>query len=104
NHTGGPQDYRAIRQTGGRPQAIRRQYAVHAVESELSGRDADHFRMGALVVPEPNRELGVSKQSNGASNFRDAFDRLAALCRSGSDDFLLQLFLGRDSVSPVADL
>ena len=55
--------------------------------------------MGALVVPKSDRELGFPEQSNRPANFRDAFDRLAALRCFGGDDFLFQLLLGRDPIS-----
>ncbi len=73
------------------------------LESELCGRDADHFRLGPALVPHHHCQLGFQEQSDGQTNFGDAFDRLAALRGARGHDFLLQLFLGRDAVPARAD-
>ena len=42
-----PEDHCAVRQAGGGPENVRRPDAIHAFESELCRRDADHLCLGA---------------------------------------------------------
>ena len=60
-HARRPQNYGAIRQARGRPKNVRRANAIHAVEGELRGRDADHFRLGVAPVSHHDRRLVSSR-------------------------------------------
>ena len=81
------------------PQNVRRTDAVYAFESELRGRDADHLRLGAAPLSSDDCRLRISKQSDCAkiaSALSTGWPHYVVLA---GDDFLLQLFLGRDAVS-----
>ncbi len=47
DHARRAQDHCAVCEAGGGPENVRRPDTIHAVESELCGRDADHFCLGA---------------------------------------------------------
>src|SRR5712691_3789581 len=94
-----PQNYCAVREASSGAKNVRRPNAIHAFESELCGRDADHLCVGAALVPCDDRELRLQEQSHCESHCCSAFDRVAALCRSCGNDLLLQLLLGRHAVS-----
>ena len=59
NHARGAQDNRAICQARGGSQNVRRPDAIHAFESELRRRDADHLCLGTAFVPGHHRELRI---------------------------------------------
>ena len=65
-HRGGDHDYArraedhsAVRQARGRAKNVRRPDAVHALESELCGRDADYLRLGATTLSDHDRWLCI---------------------------------------------
>ena len=61
---------------------VRRPDPVHAVESELRGRDADHFCLGIAAVSHDDRRHCCSRTVRLRERIADAMlSRLAALCR-----------------------
>ena len=103
DHARRAKNYGAIRQARGRPENVRRPDAIHAVEGELRRRHADHFRLGAPAFPDHDRELAfrTARRPDSISDML-SIGWLHYVVPRG-DDFLLQLFLGRDAIPAVAD-
>ena len=56
------------------------------------------FAWALLFFPATIVSYGFQNSPDRESHCGSAFDRVAALCRSGGNDFLLQLFLGRHAI------
>ncbi len=95
---GPAQNQRAIRQACCRPKSVRRPDAIHAAQGQLCGRHADHLCAGTPHFPEHDCQHGVQELAHGPNDRGNAQRRMAPLHHLRSDDFLLQLFLGRHAI------
>ena len=65
NHAGRAEDHSAVCQEGSGPQDVWRPDTIHAFESELRRRDADHFRLGAASFSSYDCSVRIQRQPYG---------------------------------------